>query len=689
MYKRKKNTVRLLEELTRLRHRVRMLEAADRAHAHTPDAVPASAQCDRLYVEHGLGLMCLHDLEGRVLAVNPPAARALGYAPDDLQGQPLRRFLAPAVQPHVDAYLARIRQQPADGGVIRVVTKTGAERVWVYQTVRYEEPGQAPVVIGHAQDLTAGAPAPQLLTQLRHACATRGAARMAAGKTSPAPVPPVSETTYRTLVEVASVAMVIVHQGQVVYSNPAATRLAGAAWPVAGQAPRAFAAWFAPEDRAQVEAYDQQRGEALPASYEAALLGEGGRRVPVECTPCVLDYQGTSATMVILRDITARKWLTDDLLRATKLEALGLLAGGIAHDVNNFLTTILINISLAKRWADPQGKLLGRLTATEQACRQATELTHQLLTFAQGGPPQRQTASIAALLHEAVGLVLRGSPVRADLTLAPELWPVDMDPGQMRQVLHYLLQHAKQAMPAGGVIQVQAENLSGTAARLPLLPQGRWIQVTLRDHGGGIPGDQLAKVFDPYFATKPGSSGLGLAIANAIVAKHEGRLTVTSAVGVGTTVTLWLPASAHPLARPPAPPPPAVPAGQGTILVMDDDAALREVVAAVLTQLGYASQGARDGQEALALYQQAWAAGTPFTAVLLDLTIPGGMGAQETLAALRALDPQVRAIVSSGYVTDPLLTTFRDAGFCGALAKPYTVEGLQAVLQQALEGQPP
>jgi len=283
-----------------------------------------------------------------------------------------------------------------------------------------------------------------------------------------------------------------------------------------------------------------------------------------------------------------------------------------------------------------------------------------------------------------VDFALRGSNVRGDLTLPAHLWPVEIDPGQINQVLHHVILNAKQAMPQGGVVEVRADNLPSDAARPSLLPHGCWIKITIRDQGYGIPADQLPKIFDPFFTTKASGSGLGLAIAYAIVTKHDGRITVTSEVGVGTTVSLYLPASTRALVSTSDRPSPSV-AHQGTLLVMDDNEAIRDVLVDMLTQLGYQSQCARDGAEAVTLYQQARDAGQPFTAVLLDLTIPGGMGGKETITHLQAIDPQVCAIVSSGYANDPLMADFRAYGFSGVISKPYTMEGLHEVLQRVIE----
>ena len=674
----KKTKAQLLQDLAALRQRNAQLEAAVAKHTQTEAAVRDSEQRYHHMVEHSLGLICMHTLDGTLLEVNPAAAQALGYGPTEWQGRNLREFLAPAVQPLFEAYLARIQHQPTDSGLMRLVTKTGEERIWMYRNVRYEASSTAPYVIGHALDITERVQVEQALKQAHADLEVRVQERTAALQEA--------EAKYRTLVEQARDAIIIVQDGQIVYANPACEALSGYTLEEFCQRPPQVGDFLAPDDRARVVGYyaKRLRGEAVPECYEADLVRKDGQRVTVEIKPCVIVYQGQPAIMALLRDITDRKQLEEELLKAKKLESVGVLAGGIAHDFNNILTAILASVSLAKRYVDSQGKAFGRLTAAENACRRAAKLTHQLLTFAQGGAPIRRTAAITDLIHDSVDFALRGSNVRGDITLPAYLWPVEIDPGQIYQVLYNVILNAKQAMPQGGVVEVRAENLPSDAGLPPLLPQGRWIKITLRDQGCGIPADQLPKIFDPYFTTKASGSGLGLAIAYAIVAKHDGRITVTSDIGVGTTVSLYLPASTHPLVSTPDRPRPSV-IWQGMVLVMDDDEAIRDVLVDMLTQLGYQSQCARHGAEAIALYQQARDAGQPFTAVLLDLTIPGGMGGKETIVHLQAIDPQVCAIVSSGYANDPLMANFSAYGFRGVLSKPYTVEGLNEALQRAIE----
>jgi PAS domain S-box-containing protein len=383
-------------------------------------------------------------------------------------------------------------------------------------------------------------------------------------------------------------------------------------------------------------------------------------------------------------DITEMREAEAELLRARKLESLGVLAGGIAHDFNNLLTGILGNISLAKLLVGADAKVVARLTEAEKACRRATALTQQLLTFAKGGAPVRQTVSLAHLLTESITFALRGSNVRADFRIAEDLWPVDADSGQMSQVLHNVVLNAVQAMPRGGTIEVRADNvILGAGASLPL-PQGHYITIAVQDHGCGIPTDVLPKIFDPYFTTKAMGSGLGLATVHAIVAKHDGYIRVDSEVGGGTTVEIYLPASQQTVT--PAPTGSDVPLrGHGRILVMDDEAMIGDLLRASLTSLGYEVEYVCDGRAAIAAYQRAQAVGQPFAAVILDSTIPGGMGGRETIAHLRLLNPQVVALLSSGYTNDPMLANYAQYGFRGVVAKPYTVKELQETLQRVLQ----
>jgi signal transduction histidine kinase len=389
------------------------------------------------------------------------------------------------------------------------------------------------------------------------------------------------------------------------------------------------------------------------------------------------------ANAALVEQMAERQRMEDELLKVRKIESLGVFAAGIAHDFNNLLTGILGYTSLAQVVAKTDTKVIAYLSEAEQACQRATALTQQLLTFAKGGAPVRHTVSMVELLQESVGFALRGANVRGDIQMAADLWPVDVDAGQMSQVIHNVVLNAVQAMPGGGTIEVRAENIAFEVGAPFPLAEGQYVKIAVQDYGCGIAKEVLANIFDPYFTTKAEGSGLGLATAYAIVTKHDGYITVTSEVGLGTTVVIYLPASQRALVS--AQPRPPIPlSGSGRILVMDDEAMIRDLLRALLEALGYTVECVQDGAEAVAVYQRAQAAGQPFAMVILDYTIPGGMGGLETLHRLRAIDPQVKALLSSGYANNPVMADWAYYGFRGVVAKPYTMAQLQEALHNVL-----
>jgi signal transduction histidine kinase/ActR/RegA family two-component response regulator len=383
-------------------------------------------------------------------------------------------------------------------------------------------------------------------------------------------------------------------------------------------------------------------------------------------------------------EIAQREQTEEELFRARKLESLGVLAGGIAHDFNNFLTVVQGNLEVAKLQLNSNEPAQGVLDQAASACQRAKFLSSQLLTFAKGGAPVRRVVSIAQLVTDAVHLARTGSRVAIGIKIAEGLWSVEVDPGQIGQVLHNILLNARQAMPGGGTIEVRVENIL-----LPNNPDDAdpRVRISIQDQGRGISADVLRRIFDPYFTTKPGGTGLGLATAYAIVVKHGGHISVESTPGVGTVFTVDLPAS---LETPLPQTTQAVPMQAGTerLLVMDDDEALRILFKAVLTHLGYDVQTARDGAEAIALYETTKAADRGFDAVLLDLTVTGGMGGMEAAAKLKELNPSVKLIVSSGYSDDPVLSHFAEYGFDAVILKPWTVKEMSDVLRKVIVADP-
>lgn len=390
-----------------------------------------------------------------------------------------------------------------------------------------------------------------------------------------------------------------------------------------------------------------------------------------------------------VQDITERKVAEQERLRAHKLESLGFLAGGIAHDFNNILTGILGHMSLIKHAAKTGAPLGDRLDHVEKACLRAQELTRQLLTFAKGGAPIKKTGSLQDLIRDCTEFSLRGTPSRCRFDFQEDLWLVDYDAAQISQVIQNLVINAHQAMPRGGLVTVTARNVRlDESPDLPVRP-GRYVCVAVRDQGVGIPKEHLDAVFDPYFTTKKDGSGLGLPTAYSIVKRHDGYITVRSTLGKGTEVIFYLPASEAERADSSAPEDQKPLRGSGRFLVMDDDPMVREVLSAMLEQLGFESEEVHDGMEALRRYEEALTAGRPFDAVILDLTVPGGMGGREVIEKIRAVDPEVCAIASSGYSNDPVMAQPHTFGFSGFIPKPYRLEDLEAILSAAWRRRPP
>jgi two-component system, cell cycle sensor histidine kinase and response regulator CckA len=393
---------------------------------------------------------------------------------------------------------------------------------------------------------------------------------------------------------------------------------------------------------------------------------------------------GLIGIIAAVRDITERKMVENELIRASKLESVSVLAGGIAHDFNNLLTAILGNIAMASLNADAKAFVVERLAEAEKACHRAQNLTRQLLAFSKGEKPQKDLVSLSDLLQTSVSLVLRSSNVRRHAVLPADLWWVEADAEQINQAVNHLLINADQAMPQGGAIHILAENVRlSEKSQIPLEP-GLYVKVSIQDQGVGISPEHLDKVFDPFFTTKRRGSGLGLSTVYTIMKNHDGHITVESTPQGGATFILYLPAS-----RKKGPLPRAkrlkLSFGRGKVLLMDDEEMILEVSSAMLKRLGYDVTVAHDGAEAIDSFRQATMTGEPFDAVILDLTVPGGLGAKETIGDLRQINPHAKVIVSSGFSDDPLKTDFHQYGFSGFMPKPYNLTQLSAVMHKMLK----
>ena len=388
----------------------------------------------------------------------------------------------------------------------------------------------------------------------------------------------------------------------------------------------------------------------------------------------------------LCREISERKRAEDELIKAQKLESLGVFAGGIAHDFNNILTSILANLSFARMQLSPSHTISKRLEECEKATVRASELTRQLLTFARGGEPVKKLIDPAPLIREAASFVLRGSTVRSIVDLPADLWCLEADAGQLSQSLHNLLINAAQAMPDGGEVTVRGGNKSLDADNTHRLPAGDYIRITVEDHGCGIPRENLARIFDPYFTTKSQGSGLGLASVYSIVKRHGGTVGISSTLGVGSSFDIHLPALPGKRPEGVAVKVTAELPGGGRILIMDDEDFIRAIATEILQYKGYEVASCADGREAVDLYRSARQGNVPYAAVILDLTIPGGMGGKEAAVLILELDPEAVLIVSSGYSNDPIIANYQNFGFSGSISKPFDADTLARELERLIAG---
>lgn len=399
-------------------------------------------------------------------------------------------------------------------------------------------------------------------------------------------------------------------------------------------------------------------------------------------------YASNGGISVFIRDVSERKKSETERLTTSKLESLGTLAGGIAHDLNNILTVISGNIGLAQIEAPADsGSLLGFLSKAGQAAQHAAHLSSQLLTFSKGGAPLKKVVSLGDLLEHSAEFALYGSNLRTDFDISVDLWKAEVDAGQIEQVINALILNAREAMPQGGTVRVRARNVVFEEGGNNPLPSGRYVKVTISDRGAGISEALRTKIFDPYFTTKPAATGLGLAISYSVIKKHGGLLLLESSSGEGSTFAFYLRASENHASS-------TVEPGAGgrpfrynhqRILVMDDEEAIRELTSQLLGTLGYEVTAVPDGLEAVRLYERALRKGEHFQAVILDATVRGGMGGVATIERLRSMDPKVNAIICSGYSDEAALSEFLAFGFRGALPKPFTRSELADALQQSFQ----
>ncbi len=421
------------------------------------------------------------------------------------------------------------------------------------------------------------------------------------------------------------------------------------------------------------------------ANHTILIARDGQERSIADSGAPIFDAKSNIIGVVLVfRDVTEKQMLEQEVLKARKLESVGVLAGGIAHDFNNILAAILGNINLALDNTDPQESVHVLLSEAEKASLRAKDLTQQLLTFAKGGEPVRETTSIAEIIIDSSSFVLRGSNVRCDTWFAPDLLPVDIDPGQISQVIQNIIINAAHAMPEGGVIEIRGENVLERRHIPTFLHGDRYVVISIEDHGVGISSENIDKIFDPYFSTKHTGSGLGLAICHSIITQHGDHITVESELGEGTIFSIYLTASEKKLPDSTDKETGPLAQGHGKIMIMDDEEMVRDMVETMLVRLGYEVELTADGEEAVGIYKTTLSTGSQADLIIMDLTIPGGMGGKEAVKEILTINPEAKILVSSGYSNDPIMANFKNYGFCGAIVKPYQMRDLNTIIQKVL-----
>ena len=617
------------------------------------------AQLFRTIFEQSIVGIALADLDGRLLETNDAFQRMLGYSAAELIGKPLAEITHPDDWQVEAPLLAASRDPSGRDAQVRLVKRymrKDGTLVWARLhacTIR-DAQGRPIFGLGMVEDITEQKQAEDRLADEK-------------------------ERLSVTLRSIGDAVIATDTDGRIRVFNKVAETLT--AWPMEAALIRRIDEVIFLQEREThqpcVEPFKEVLGgrARLDLSGPLMLMTRDGREHMVVGTAnAIFDRASRPIGMVLaFRDVTERIQVEEEQLRRDKLDSLGFLAGGIAHDFNNLLTTILGNVTLA-RSEKHEGNIHELLGAAEQATLQAKDLTLQLLTFAEGGVPIKQVVSPADVIRESAHLALRGSASRVEFHIPAGLHTVDMDPGQIGQVIRNLTINADQAMPGGGRVVIEAENMTLEDAASGSIPPGRYVRIAITDSGIGIPERYLDKIFDPYFTTKAQGSGLGLATSLSIVRHHGGHIRVQSRVGIGSMFEVILPAATAAAVPAPILEPAGGAARPGRVLVMDDEETIRQISSRILTRHGFTVVTAPDGAAALHLYEEALRNGAPFDVVILDLTIRGGMGGRDTMRALQELDPRVKAIVSSGYSNDPVMSTYRQHGFRGVVAKPYQMD---------------
>jgi PAS domain S-box-containing protein len=495
-----------------------------------------------------------------------------------------------------------------------------------------------------------------------------------------------SEEHFQQIVELLPVAIFCHNETEIVFANAEAAEL------VCLESRQEFTGkslieFLHPEDK---EIFNQQfkqvfAGRAQKKSLTVRMISEREIVIDTELFLTSFTYKGDPVVQITAYNITRRKKVEEEFFKAEKLKSISILAGGIAHDFNNYLTVLLGNISLAMSYKDNPDKLYKYLEHTKKATLQTRDLTSQLFAFTKGEELVKEVISMEQLINECTNFALSGSNVRCHFSFSENLPMVEVDKGQITQVMYNIIINAVQAMPGGGTIWIKVETLTVVAdiTDTPAaLSAGEYLKVSITDEGTGIPEQSLNKIFDPFFTTKENGSGLGLAGSYSIIKNHHGDIQAESVMGKGTSLRFMIPTSTQSTAANVKEA--DIIYGSGKILVMDDEEDIREVIGQMLTTMGYDVHFTSNGTEAIEAYLEAKRDGRSFDLVIMDMTIRGGMGGKNAIQELLKEDPEIKAIVASGYSKDPIMAHYREYGFRGVIKKPFSIAELSSIIHEVI-----
>ena len=632
------------------------------AREQAEEALKRSEQNFRLLIENQTDMVVKVDTRGRFLFVSPSYCKKFGKTEEELLGQTFLPLVHPDDRHATTTAMEEIHRPPYTAYVEqRAMTKDGWRWLAWMDTAILDQNKAVQAIIGVGRDVTER-------------------------KTAQGALEAEKERLAVTLASIGDGVITTDREGAITLINKVAENLTG--WVEHSALGQPIDQVFHIVNEQSHELCENpikkviESGQIIGLANNTKLIRKDGKEFIIADSGAPIISKGGEVIGVVLvfRDITEKRRMHQEILKIQKLESLGVMAGGIAHDFNNFLTGIIGNLSLVKLDITPQSKIYGSVKNIETAALSAKDLTQQLLTFSKGGKPVKSVVHLPELVTETVAFALRGSNLKCHYDFKADLELVEVDQGQIGQVLNNLVINAVQATPQGGVVTISAENVVlGVDNPMNLRP-GKYVKLALTDQGTGIPKSHIDRIFDPYFSTKQKGSGLGLTVVYSIIDKHDGRITVESELGVGATFHLFLPATSK-TARKAVDYKPKIFRCKGRVLVMDDEKLIRDIVVQFLTVMGFEAAKAEDGREALDMYRVAKETGHAFDAVIMDLTIPGGMGGKETIKKLLAYDPAAAAVVSSGYSNDPIMSNYEAYGFKGVIKKPYRIEDLSDALR--------